>query len=531
MKKHFIPLTILMILIFSTFVGFSNNIETTSLIHKKIDTPVHFREVRTLRTATSQKSPKMIKSSGDSIIISNTEYDDFHPTLAGDNKQRFFACFERAWNGIDFYPDWWCSLDGGMNWIEIGYFSESIGCIFPDADSNDNGFYAIVLKDYGQWDNEIWLIHADDLPEYIDYRVIIDGSYPFRECENFLIPAISCYTRESETWNFGGISFVCDVLSPWYSPTCPCIYYENGEYGGVLTFIWDENFLNSDFAIDEKTEMSYAVWDNEIDSNLLVRKDNFGEWNGQKHHPYIGAWSVGEGTNLSNPSVEAHDDNVVVVAEEADDIVCYYSSNGFSSLLKSTVVNNAMYPEVKVTFDGDIFVCSYVKEGAVYCKISEDSGATWIDEKQVQDSQAVSESGSHDLGKGIKGIYAVWEDTRGGDRDIYFGQAYDETKPEIDIISIKGRPVGIIATIKNIGDAEATNVEWTIKVTGGIFSLINKVINGTKDILGVGEELRANSGIIIGLGKISIFATVTCVEGFSDEEDVSGMQIFLFTFI
>ncbi len=532
MKINFIPIIVLLIFLLSSFVGVSNDIEETSLQTREIDTKVYFLYCEKSRSDTLEKALKTSGTQSDSTIINDSEYDDFHPILAGDNRGRFFTCFERTWDGVDYYPDFWCSLDNGVSWEEIGYFSESVGCEFPDADSNDNGFYATVLKDYGQWDNEIWLIYSDDLPHYIDYRGILDEWYPFRECENFLIPAISCYTRVGESWNFGGISFVCDILSPWYSPTCPCIYYENGEYGGVLTYIWSDNFLNSDIAINEVTEMSYAVWDNEVDANLLVRKDNFGEWDAQNHHPHIGSWSIGDGiTNLSNPSIEAHNNAIIIVCEEEDNIVCFYSDNGFSSIQKNTVVNSAKFPEVKVTFDGNVFVCSYVKDGAVYCKKSENGGANWIEEQKVQDSQAVSEFGSHDLGKGKDGIYAVWEDNRGDDRDIYFGQAYDETKPEIDIISIKGRPVGIIATIENIGNAEATNVKWTMTVIGGILSKINKNSTGTVETLAINCKIYANYGLILGLGPIAITVTVECDEGLYEIDYAKGIQIFIFSLI
>jgi hypothetical protein len=134
------------------------------------------------------------------------------------------------------------------------------------------------------------------------------------------------------------------------------------------------------------------------------------------------------------------------------------------------------------------------------------------------------------LGKGVKGIFAVWEDTRGDDIDIHFGQTYKTTAPELDINSIKG-PIGITASIKNTGDAEATNIEWTLKISGGIFGLIHKIINGSQDMLEINEELYAKSGIIVGLGKLFVTATVTCTEGSSNREEKQGIQIFFISFI
>jgi hypothetical protein len=189
-----------------------------------------------------------------------------------------------------------------------------------------------------------------------------------------------------------------------------------------------------------------------------------------------------------------------------------------------------MYPEVKVTFDGHIFACSYVKNGSVCSKISEDGGATWTHEAQVQDSQAVNEYGSHDLGRGKKGIYAIWEDNRGPDIDIYFGQELEIPYPDLDIKSIEG-PIGVTVTIKNIGGAEVTNVEWTLKVKGGIRNKINKEGTGIEPTLVAGAEIKAKSGIIIGLGKITIDVYVTCDENIPIYGNANGMQIFFFTLI
>lgn len=502
-------------------------IKNKSTFVTEIDTIPSFLKSSMSKKITLEKSYKLTIKQDDSIIIFDTEYDDFHPTLAGDIKQRFFACFERTWNDFDYYPDFWYSLDNGMTWEEAGYFSESLGGEYPDADSNDNAFYATFSVN---WINDqLWLIYAEDLPNI--FGNIIIGEWSPNYFQSIMHPAISCYTRENESWNFGGIAFTCDYGYSGDIEGLPVIYYPTNDYAGVVSWIPElVDYFHSDFAIDEITEMSYAVWDNEVDANLLVRKDNFGEWNAQERHPYIGAWSVGEGTNLSNPSIEAHNDIIIIVTEEAGDIVCFYSNNGFSSQSKTTVVSSAMSPEVKVTFDGEIFACSYVKNGAVYVKKSTDGGATWVNEEQVQDSQAVSEFGSHDLGKGTDGIYSVWEDTRGGDRDIYFGQAYKVTNPELEIKSIKG-PIGITATIKNIGDEEATNVEWTLKVTGGILGLINIEKSGTLPILEIDEDLFAKSGIIFGLGKITVIVTVKFGEGLSDKEIVSGTQILFFTLI
>jgi hypothetical protein len=493
---------------------------------REIDVSPQYVEIDISKEIMLEKSTKMMAPL-DSYIIYDTEYDDLHPTLAGDTSGRFFAAFELTIDGVDYYPDFWYSLDDGMTWDEAGYFSESLGAEYPDVDSNENGFYGTFggpIDTPGQQ----WVIIAEDL-NAITGRVWDWSAHGF---DDFVHMAISSYTMEGELWNYGGLSGTgYNGYQTYDVEGCPFIFYAVSDTSGVIGWLTNSaDYLHSDFAIDETTGMAFSVYDNEVDpTSLLIRKDNFGVWSGERH-PFVGATAVSDGQNLTNPAIEAHDNDIVIVAEEAGNIVCFYSGNGGSSYSKSTVVTAAMYPDVKVTFDGTIFACSYVKGGAVYRKTSEDGGATWTDEQQIEDSQTDGGFSSHDLGKGKKGIYSVWEDKRGVDKDIYFGQAVEITAPELDIISVKG-PIGVTATIKNIGDAEATNVDWEVHVTGGILKQIDKKGSGNEATLGVGAEIKGKSGIIIGLGKIEVVATATCDEGSEDTENANGMQIFIFSLI
>jgi hypothetical protein len=502
--------------------------EEISTYCRELDLTPCYKEIELTNQMTLEKSNKLMAPL-DSYIIYDTEYDDKHPTVAGDSSGRFFACMELTTDGVDYYPDFWYSLDDGMTWEEAGFFSESMDSQYPDVDANEFGFFGTFGGpdiDRGQ----IWLVDAKDLNNIQGYS----WAFSSNGFDDFVHNSISCYTKSDADWDFGG-----EALTGYngYSGSdvdgCPFIFYPADDTlrAWIAWLSNSEDYLHSDFAIDEVTEMAYSVYDNEVEANLLVRKDNFGVRDADGRHSYVGAYSVGDGeTNLSNPSIEAHDNNVVLVAEEAGDIVCIYSSNGFSSQSKTTVVTAAISPEVKVTFDGELYACSYIKGGAVYRKISEDGGATWTDEQMIDESQAVAEFGTHDLARGKKGIYSVWEDVRGTDIDIYFAQAVEVQSPELDIIEIKG-PIGVTATIKNIGDADATTVEWTMTVQGGLLGQIDKEKTGSEATLAVGAEIKAKSGILLGLGKITINVEVTCAEGVSDTDEATGTQIFIFSLV
>jgi hypothetical protein len=67
---------------------------------------------------------------------------------------------------------------------------------------------------------------------------------------------------------------------------------------------------------------------------------------------------------------------------------------------------------------------------------------------------------------------------------------------------------GITVTVKNIDLVDATNVDWSINVQGGILKLINVTNNGTVTILmGNQVDLKTTSSIF-GFGKIQIIVTV-----------------------
>jgi len=104
-----------------------------------------------------------------------------------------------------------------------------------------------------------------------------------------------------------------------------------------------------------------------------------------------------------------------------------------------------------------------------------------------------------------------------------------ELFPELSIESITGG-LGVTTIISNIGDANATNVTYTLTVTGGILNLINVTVTG-KTHINNGLGIKIDTGIFFGLGPIEINVTAECDEGSSDEETADGMQIIFFSIV
>lgn len=83
-------------------------------------------------------------------------------------------------------------------------------------------------------------------------------------------------------------------------------------------------------------------------------------------------------------------------------------------------------------------------------------------------------------------------------------------KPELEIGSITGGFKGISADISNIGSVDVEDVEWSIKVTGGIFEGINHYSTETLDSIGSFESASISTyGRIFGLGPADINITAS----------------------
>ena len=86
----------------------------------------------------------------------------------------------------------------------------------------------------------------------------------------------------------------------------------------------------------------------------------------------------------------------------------------------------------------------------------------------------------------------------------------------VEIDKISGGLFRVGAVIKNIGDIEVSDINWTIQVEGGMFDGINVFSEGTIDItMPVGSEESIRSDIIFGLGRVDI--TITASSSISNE--------------
>jgi hypothetical protein len=98
-------------------------------------------------------------------------------------------------------------------------------------------------------------------------------------------------------------------------------------------------------------------------------------------------------------------------------------------------------------------------------------------------------------------------------------------KPKLEIDLIKGGLFRVSAIIKNIGEKDADDVNWSIKLEGGAF--IGKKTEGSGlDIPANGSKV-ITSRLILGFGRTVILVNVSIPES-SDEKERGGFVLFFF---
>ena len=92
-----------------------------------------------------------------------------------------------------------------------------------------------------------------------------------------------------------------------------------------------------------------------------------------------------------------------------------------------------------------------------------------------------------------------------------------QTSPVIKIeLAFTPYPWGLKAHIKNIGDADITDVNWNIAIDDG-WVLIGRYTEGQISIIPPENFYHIQSVMVIGYGNITITISAECAEGYSDE--------------
>lgn len=86
--------------------------------------------------------------------------------------------------------------------------------------------------------------------------------------------------------------------------------------------------------------------------------------------------------------------------------------------------------------------------------------------------------------------------------------------------------------IRNIGTLDASDINWSISVVGGMLGFIDVLTENTIDFLGIEEEEKVKtSGIIFGFGEVDISVIVSSPSSNTDMKSARGMVLGPFVFI
>jgi hypothetical protein len=458
-------------------------------------------------------------------IIATGDYPAFHPTLAAGTSDNIFVGADISTDGSTYYPTFLASSDGGITWPDGGYFPDSAGASNPSVDFKPLGFYATITPSVDT-SGSIWIIDGTDV------TALTGGTWDFSSngFDSFINFKIACYTHaghdaqnDTGAWNWGSLAFTgYNNYNGANTPGCPFVFYQTDDAGnGVIGWVQNSGgCVHANNDIDLVTNMSYEVYDRLVGSDyqILVRKDNMGQWTNSGSyysHPMVSTKTLTVSGSLQCPDVIA-ESNIVLIVVQSDvagnqDIICYHSSNGGSSYTPTTVSSDPadeLYPTITWMKTGNA-VCTYVRGSESYSKISTDGGVTWGAEARVSDETiAPVENNAHDV-YGIGGdAYAIWQDGRGAVTNIYFDKFAHTAAPRIEIGTVAGGVGKVTMEVKNTGDADATNVAWSISVTGGILHKINVQTSGTIATLAAGSSVQVSTDkFIIGLGAITVGLT------------------------
>jgi len=450
------------------------------------------------------------------VLISNNTGNDYHPRMTTNGLGQPIVVYEQENNVSSKKIPVVYSADGGQTWtMQFLVASQDIigsagsGILhYPDIvynAPNDLLYLTMIDPDAEMYNQEMGFIDGDiaNATEGIWYG--ISGSsgqgYFYNACactNNFFLSLI---TEEASIIQTLGL-FWCTYPDFNYPPGLGGFYYDGQslfQSAPAVELEMDSNsnqlFSVFETSLDSGTHISIKT--NVIDERLITsgeQKNGMDKYGDPEQMP--GEY-LGFGTD---PDVSGSGNKVCVVYVDDGNVICKSSNNsavydpGFNWQV-STVDSNASAPAVYM--QGDNVYCAYVKGGNLYLKVSEDGGVTWGAAKQKNDidGTVVAEKGAVDICK--SGI--AFTDTRNGNYDIYFSSYDARATPELVITSLSP------FTIKNIGNAAAFNVSWSITINGGLI-LIGKSSSGV--ILGPfepGQEIIVRSSrFLLGFGKIEI---------------------------
>lgn len=413
-----------------------------------------------------------------------------------------------------FYSqDDWASFDGGISvsgvlgdhpdvsyWRDTSYVGTFV-CDYLDA--NGAAVYILVMNepmDYNSWDIQSFDWSGQDYSNMLDISV---KAFERPEAEHW--------------WGCMGVT-MSKVYEGVEYIDCPMLQFPdaNDDGRGYIGFFFVNHSYHNDIDYDESTERIFSVFDayNETSTShdIFIRYDeaanlvDVGNYDPE-------AFMIESEVDMIKPSVAADEGRLLIAVESEGEILCLV---GDETNLEQYSVATGTDPELR-HLEGNRYVITYIDGTDIYKTVSENGGLSW-DTPELIASDVIAEYGAISVaGDGSELAYQH----AGSDVDIYRADVLHVPKPIITIGEITGGFGKVKATVSNIGDASAENVDWEITVEGGLVFGGND--QGSIPAIAINEEVTISSKFIIGFGAVDIG-----VHAGSDSETVSGNVILFF---
>ena len=519
----------------ATYEDFENNVKVVEM------ESMTFKE--SLGITGVNEAFQMGKMVGTDGQVTMAEEDELNPAIGMDGAGNFLYAFTTEEDVSSNIVPWGFSNDDGATWNPQLYYEiegvESHPAISYIGDGNR--MVGTMEGDPMEGDGAIQYVFTCDDPidsaSYLLSYTEWASSYPYSDR---LIPDVAGYSLPDIPW-WWGMMIVVGTRGDPGSIDMPIFNYPDYDVEGNSWSSYSAQYSgceNAAIDVDLTNGYYYATLDYLDGSDwdiLLMRGDCHNDGTG---HPIeFSDKIIGDTENTTYPAVGAHEDNVIILAqsdaEGTQDIICYYSSDAGATFDMSVVADDAVEDELYPTIVsyGETATCTFIMAGDLYTCNTDDGGETWSTPEQVNDEDGTVESDFRNVDITMDGN-VVWTDNRNENLDIYFDYIGGAPEfPAIEIGEITGGIGKVSAVISNVGEADATDVDWSISVTGGLLGRIDIETNGTITSLAIGEEVTVSTeGFILGLGTIDIVVTASCAEAIptSVEKTATGKVLIFF---